>query len=68
MNNRIYFVLNTVFLPEKSHGQRSLVGYSLWCCQESDMTERLNNRNNKYCVRLVKTSNLHKISACIFTE
>ena len=24
---------------EKSHGQRSLVGYSLWGCKESDMTE-----------------------------
>ena len=23
------------------HGQRSLVGYSLWGCKESDMTERL---------------------------
>ena len=26
---------------EKSHGQRSLVGYSPWGCKESDMTERL---------------------------
>ena len=30
-----------VFLPGKSHGQRSLVGYSLWTCKELDMTERL---------------------------
>ena len=30
-----------VFLPEKSHGQRSLVGYSLMGCKESDMTEWL---------------------------
>ena len=28
-----------VFLPGKSHGQRSLVGYSPWGCKESDMTE-----------------------------
>ena len=28
-------------LPEKSHGQRSLVGYSLKAHKESDMTERL---------------------------
>ena len=28
-----------VFLPEESHGQRSLVGYSPWGCKESDMTE-----------------------------
>ena len=28
-------------LPGKSHGQRSLVGYSPWGCKESDVTERL---------------------------
>ena len=33
-----------VFLPGiswKSHGQRSLIGYSPWGCKESDTTERL---------------------------
>ena len=29
------------FLPGKSHGQRSLVGYSPWGCKESDTTEQL---------------------------
>ena len=28
-----------VFLPEKSNGQRSLVGYSPWGCNDSDTTE-----------------------------
>ena len=28
-----------VFLPVKSHGQRSLAGYSPWDCKESDTTE-----------------------------
>ena len=28
-----------VFLPGKSHEQRSLVGYSSWGHKESDMTE-----------------------------
>ena len=28
-----------VFLPEKSRGERSLVGYSPWGHEESDMTE-----------------------------
>ena len=28
-----------VFLPGKSHGQRSLVSYSPWGCKELDMTE-----------------------------
>ena len=31
-----------VFLPGKSHGQRSLVGFSPRDHQESDMTEQLN--------------------------
>ena len=30
-----------VFLPGEFHGQRSLVGYSLWDHKESDRTERL---------------------------
>ena len=30
-----------VLLPRRSHGWRSLVGYSPWGCWESDMTERL---------------------------
>ena len=30
-----------VFLPGEFHGPRSLVGYSLWGCKESDTTERL---------------------------
>ena len=30
-----------VFLPEKSHEQRGLAGYSPWGCKESDTTEGL---------------------------
>ena len=30
---------------KKSHGQRSLAGYSLWGYKESDTTEWLNNNN-----------------------
>ena len=33
-----------VFLPGKSQGQRSLEGYSPWCCKELDMTEWLNTQ------------------------
>ena len=32
---------NPVFLPEKFHGQRKLVGYSLWGGKESDTAEQL---------------------------
>ena len=30
-----------VLFPRKSHGQRSLVGYSRWGCKESDTTKQL---------------------------
>ena len=33
-----------VFLPGEFHGQRSLVGYNLWGCKESDTTEQLTLR------------------------
>ena len=33
-----------VFLPGKSHGQRSLVGYRSWGCKELDTTERLSTQ------------------------
>ena len=36
---------NPVFLPGKSHGQRSLAGYILWGHKELDTTEQLNNNN-----------------------
>ena len=36
-----------VFLPEKSHGQRSLVGYSPWGLKESDMTSGLAHEHIK---------------------
>ena len=35
-----------IFLPEKSHGQRSLVGYSPRGCKESDTTEQLSKHPN----------------------
>ena len=34
-------------LPGKSHGQRSLAGYSPWGHRELDVTEELNEDNNK---------------------
>ena len=35
---------NPVFLPRESHGQRDLVGYSLWGCKELDTTKQLTRR------------------------
>ena len=32
-------IVNMYSCLENSHGQRSLVGYSPWCCKELDMTE-----------------------------
>ena len=36
-----------VLLPEESHGQRSLVGYSLERRQQSDMTQRLTHTQSE---------------------
>ena len=33
--------LGDILLPGKSHGRRSLIGYSPWGCEELDTTERL---------------------------
>ena len=35
------------FLPGKSHGRRSLVGYSPWGHKKSDMTEQLHFTNTR---------------------
>ena len=39
-----------VLLPGKSHGWRSLVGYSSWGRRESDMTERLHFHFSLSCI------------------
>ena len=36
-----------VFLPGESHGQRGLVGYSLWGCKELDTTKQLTHNTIK---------------------
>ena len=40
-----------VFLPEKSHGQRSLGCYNPWGGKESDTTSSLNNNYDKHFLR-----------------
>ena len=50
-----------VFLPGKSHGRRSLVGYSPWGRKESDMTERVTHTHthrhtHPWGTILIKTS------------
>ena len=39
-----------VLLPGKSHGRRSLVGYSPWGREESDMTEQLHFHFSLSCI------------------
>ena len=43
-----------VLLPGKSHGWRSLIGYSPWCCKESDTTGQLHFHYNQDNVILPK--------------
>ena len=47
-----------VFLPGKSHGQRSLVGYSPYNCKESDTTEWLNSNNDNKSKKWKRTHEL----------
>ena len=44
---------HSVFLPGKSHGQRSLAGYSPWGHKENDMIERL----ILLTIKLIRTCN-----------
>ena len=39
-------------LPGKYHGWKSMVGYNLWGCKESDMTERLHLTFTLYSCQL----------------
>ena len=45
------------FFPEKSHGQRSLVGCRSWGCKELDTTEHAHKKCNRVgeCVILWET-------------
>ena len=48
-----------VSLPEESHGQRSLAGYSPWGCKVWDTTERLNNNHHGHTAP--------RYTRCLFT-
>ena len=37
-----------IFLPGKSHGQRSLVSYSPWGCKELDTAQQLNSNSGRW--------------------
>ena len=43
-------------MPGKSHGRRSLVGYSPWRLKESDMTERLHFQTMVEVMKVMVTS------------
>ena len=40
-----------VFRPGKSHGQRSLAGYSPWDCKESDTSEHAQARRKEHIIK-----------------
>ena len=52
-----------VFLPGKSHGQRSLKGYSLWGHKELDMTEQ--HTQLEMCVTTDEKISLKDFFSCI---
>ena len=49
-----------VFLPGKSHGQRSIAGYSLWGCNKLDTTEQL-TPSGAYRVIILQPNNMLKM-------
>ena len=58
-----------VFLPGKSHGQRSLKGYTLWDCKESDRTVHTNSgtacwykkkKRAKHCILWRRSGGCHE--------
>ena len=55
-----------VFLPGKSHRQRSLVGYGPWGCKESDTTERLSShRKGEFVYNVVLSSGIQPSDSVI---
>ena len=51
-----------LFLPGKSHGQRSLVGYSPWGPQESDMTKPLSTHTFTRVTRFQRALSVRQLS------
>ena len=51
-----------VLLPGKSHGWRSLVGYSPWGCKESDTTKRLHFQFHNTFDKRVSSNQVKKAS------
>ena len=48
------------FLPGKSHGQRSLVGYSPWGHKKSNMTEKLTHTYKLYSILWLQHSSFNQ--------
>ena len=50
--------ITPTFLPGESHGQRSLLGYSLWGHKQSDTTERLLSSLSFFMMEIITTVNI----------
>ena len=59
-----YMLPTPVFMPRKSHGQRSLVGYSPWGHKELDTTNRLTHTHTHTHTTAI-ISATHLTRACI---
>ena len=58
---------NPIFLPRKSHGQRSLTGYSPWGHKELDMTEPLNHHYEAFKIHLTVVTVYFKLMTTLIT-
>ena len=54
-----------VLLPGKSHGRRSVVGYSPWGCKESDTTEPFHLLLFPFIKHLLYSGSLLNITPCV---
>ena len=50
VNSNMQCLVLSAYFPGKSRGRRSLVGCSLWGCQESDTTKRLHFHFSLSCI------------------
>ena len=55
----LQMAIHSSILPGEAHGQRSLVGYSLWGSKESDTTELA--PTTKICLQPSYQLSIHKI-------
>ena len=53
---------SNIFLPREFHGQKSMVGYSLWSHKESNTTEKVIHTQHSFILLRKASENLGVLS------